>query len=246
MQVSGKPADKRTSQPAPQMLELLGGQGLSPAELRKRPDAESLEPFIELLANAEYWLSFELVTFEPALALCPSPLRELAVGIALRFGHAIDGALEGRDLESFAANMLDTLPADLRAAVDTGLTTLRRVVGARVERAAHLAAGFKPYEPDAVLSVHALRASGSGTILIDGLPPRSGGAIEVAVGAPIALRATDERGRPLEAPAIERRDPAPILAKDDDGTRTAIFLVPGKYRVRVPGKAQGALTIVAR
>ncbi len=241
-------APARDSKPPPHLPELLLGADLSAGSLRSRPDAEQLGPLIALAENADYWLSFQAGAFRPPLASCPSPLRQLAVGIALRYGHAIDGGLEPADLDIFAETIGGGLPEDLATAVKSGIDTLRRMIAAYAQQAAWLEDGWEVYAPESSLSVHELRASGTGTILIDGGPPRGAGAIDTALGAPVVLSATDERGRPLTPPAIERPDHWPVLSRTDEakGERTAILFVPGKYRVRVPGKAHGALSLFAR
>ena len=71
--------------------------------------------------------------------------------------------------------------------------------------------------------------------------------VHLEVGRPVLLTSSDERGRPLVAPDIESRLGAPLLTKDEaEGQRrTAIFLVPGEYLLRVPGRAAGDRKIVA-
>ena len=230
----------------PSVPELVGSLDLSPQALSDRPDASQLAPLTELLSNADYWLSFDLATFEPMLQATPSPLREIAIGVALRFGNALDGKLRAGDIESFGSTIVETLPEDLHAGLQDATTTLARTVLARDSAGALAAEGFEAYQPAQSLSVHALRASGRSTIHVDGAPPGPK-LTGVEIGRPIELRATDERGHPLEPPEIESRLGAPILAKSDgEGLRTAIFLIPGRYRLRVPGRAEGDRRVLAR
>ena len=57
-------------------LELLGGVDLSVTRLRTEAQSDpTLSPLVEMMDNAEYWLSFDMGDyFEPLLTGCPSPL----------------------------------------------------------------------------------------------------------------------------------------------------------------------------
>jgi hypothetical protein len=106
------------------------------------------------------------------------------------------------------------------------------------------AEGFAEYSGGKGTSVHALRAAGMSNILIDGKTP-SEKRPAVELGKPISLKATDERGRALDPPDIESRISAPVLVRDTNGERIAVFFVPGEYHLRVPTKASGDRKIVA-
>jgi hypothetical protein len=234
------PARPVTQVPVP---ELVGGLDLAIEPLRATP---ATAPLAALLDNASYWLSFDLARFEPTLAGMPAPLRELAVGIVLRFGETLDGRLTLGDLERFRSEVVEPLPAELAAGLASAADTLARTVAARDAAEARQAEGFGPYAPATALSVHALRASGRSTIDLDG--DRGGrGETRVDIGQPLRLSATDERGRPLEPPEIE--GPGLILVREAPGVpgaRDVILNVPGRYRLRVPGRAEGNRRLLAR
>ena len=230
----------------PAVPELVRGLNLGAAALRARPDADRARTLIEVLANAEYWLSFDLASFEPILALCPSPLRELGVGVALRFGEGVDGTLAAGDLERARAAILAGLPEDLAAGVGDGLDTLGRAIAARDAVPALLADGFEVYAPSAGLSVHALRAMGRAKIEVGGGTEKKA-LVEAPVGARLTLAGTDERGKPIEAPEVESRLRPPIYTRPTEGnTRSIVLVVPGRYQIRVPGRAEGDRVLIAR
>lgn len=222
----------------PSMPELVGGLELSAAHLHRREDAGAIEAFTRMLANAEYWLSFELASFEPLLETCPSPLRELGVAITLRFNDRMDGELTRDDL-SRARELLAGLSSDLASGVAEGLETLLRAVDARESRPRFEAEGFSIYNPTSALSVHSLRAMGKASISVFGRSATDK-QLAVRVGEAIRLSAVDERNRPVKPPEIESRLGAPVLTRDEpEGARSVIFLVPGDYVLRVPGRAAG-------
>lgn len=228
--------------------DLLGGVDLSSEALRTRDDAEGLAPLIGLLDNAEYWLSFELAPFEPLLAYTPSPLRELAVGLTLRFGESIDGRLHEDEIHGFSASILGALPADVAGPLEQGIESLRRAVAARERTEEILSSGFAEYRPPQALSVHALLAKSKALLRVDGKPLSKKSPIEVEIGRPVVISAADESGKALESPTVESELNAPVLARRDDpaGTRTVLFQIPGRYRVRVPGRLEGDGVLLAR
>ncbi len=228
----------------PMLPDLVGGIELSASSLEKREDATALSDFARMLANAEYWLSFDMASFEPLLEKSPSPLRELGVAVLLRFSEQMLGELTLEDLNVARKVVLPTLASDLQPGVEHGLDTLIRAVKTRDALDALRAEGFVEYSGGKGTSVHALRAMGSSKITIDDQTPTEKRP-SVELGLPVRLRATDERGRPLEPPDIESRINAPVFIRDADGERTAIFFVPGEYQLRVPGKASGDRRIVA-
>jgi hypothetical protein len=225
----------------PALPELVGGLDLSSESLRGRADKETLTPLLELLANAEYWLSFDVGTFEPLLTKTPSPLRELGVGIALRFGENVEGRLSSSDLDSARTGLVERLPDDLKQALSLGLEVLERAVSARDGGSALERDGFAPYSPKKNLSVHALMAGGKGEIRADGQVLRKGQRLRVEIGRPVQLAGFDDRGQPAAAPEIETRTEGSVLARDgkEANLRDVVLLVPGAYRVRVPGKLEG-------
>jgi hypothetical protein len=225
----------------PTMRELVGGLELSLSTLLRRDDAST---FAQMLANAEYWLSFDVAAFEPMLSKSPSPLRELGVAIALRFSECMDGGLTLSDLDR-ARQMIGLLATDLKEGVEEGLRTLERAVKARESIPALEQQGFRPYVVTPALSVHALRAMGKSHIEIvgHGTEERK---VEVRFGEPITLASTDERGRPLSPPEVESHVEAPLYVREDsENQRTIFLLVPGEYFVRVPGRATGERKLIA-
>lgn len=234
-----RPKDKR---PHPLAPELVGGVDLSSRALR----AAAQRNLAELIDNAEYWLSFELASFEAILSRAPSPLRELGVGIVLRYGEGLDGRLGVDDLTRARAELFEGLPPELAAGVQAGLDVLERAVAARSRIAEREAEGLARYAASSGLSVHGLRAGGTAHILID--EQRAERDTGLVVGQVHALRATDERGRPLAAPDVESDTGAPIWSKPTDKTeiRKLLVVVPGRYRVRVPGRAEAVRVLVAR
>ncbi|MCC7381861.1 MAG: hypothetical protein IT384_08535 [Deltaproteobacteria bacterium] len=230
----------------PALPDLVLGHDLSHAALLARDDSAALGALIELLQNAEYWLSFELSSFEPLLSRCPSPLRELGVGIELRFGEGVDGHLSSEDLSEARRQLLPSLPADLGRAIGSGIEALEHAVAARDRLPDLEALGFASYQPASGLSVHGLRAGGRATILGDGEALR--GDAVLPIGKPVVLTATDDRDKPLAPPEVENDLSPPLLAKNgaEDGEREVVFLVPGRYRLRVPGRAEGVKTVLVR
>lgn len=152
----------------PALPELVGGIDLSAESLRSRKDQAGLTPLVELLANAEYWLSFDLGTFEPLLTKSPSPLRELGVGIALRFGENVEGRLSAADLSTARSSLVEPLPPDVKEALHAGLEILERALIARDRWTELEREGFALYSPKQNLSVHALMAGGRAEIRADG------------------------------------------------------------------------------
>jgi hypothetical protein len=229
----------------PVMPQLVGGVEISSSTLTKRNDA-SLGPFAQMLANAEYWLSFDLAPFEPLLAKSPSPLRELGVAIALRFGEGLDGGLSLSDLEKARETLTAKLAEDLKKGIEEGLSTLERAVRAREAIPTLEAEGFRRYQMTQVRSVHALRAMGKSIVHVEG-HPEDAAKLDVKIGDKIVLSATDEKGRPLSPPEIDSNVDAPLYTKDgkEGNVRAIVLLVPGEYLVRVPGRATGDRRLLA-
>ncbi len=220
------------------MQELVGGLDLS-------ANGAASETLKKMLSNAEYWLSFDVANFETLLAKSPSPLRELGVAIALRFSERVNGELSSDDIRRARDELLEELTQEVRTGIAEGLGVLERAVSVR-DRIPELEAdGFVSYAPTSGLSVHALRAMGKSIITIEGRGDDA--KVSVEIGEPLALTATDERGRPLPPPEIDSRIGAPMLVKDDAeaNRRSVVFLVPGEYVLRVPGRASGARKVVA-
>jgi len=229
----------------PSVPALLGGAQLAPSQLRARADAEQLGDFIKMLANAEYWIGFDLASFEPWLNKCPSPLRELGVAVLLKYGEDIGGRLGQRDIERAQEGLQSTLPSDLDEGVQRGLLSLKRAVQARDRAPGLLQDGFHTSQRNAGMAAHALRAMGSASIWIQGVGAKDR-APQLEVGAPILMRASDERGRALSPLEIDSAMSAEVLIRDEEQARTVVFLVPGEYQVRVPSKASGARKLLLR
>lgn len=231
----------------PVMKDLAGNVELSVVALSKRTDIAQVQQIKEMLANAEYWLSFDMASFEPLLARTPSPLRELGVAIALRFGDGIDGALQIGDIARGKDMLLPKVPEDMKSGIERAMGTLEHAVAAREKLAVLEEAGFRRYTAGQSLSVHALRAMGKSQINIAGYPDDEK-RVEVKLGEEIVLSAVDEKGRPLPVPEIESNLDAPLLSKDDapNNRRTIVLYVPGEYLVRVPGRATGDRKLIAR
>ncbi len=229
----------------PELPELAGGLQLSAERLRRRPDASKMEAFVQMLENAEYWLSFDLHAFEPVLTTAPSPLRELGVGVALKFSDRIDGQLDRSDVAFAEKFLIRRIAPDLRPGVTEALDLLGRTVQTRDRQESLCAEGFAIYAPEAALSVHALRARGRATIIVDGeveLPKL----VEVTIGRPTRLSSVDDKGRVLDPPEVETDTGAPVLVRPQNGARDVIFMVPGNYRLRVPSRASGDLRVLVR
>lgn len=257
----------------PEFPELAGGLRLSAEALRRRDDAKKMDTFVQMLANAEYWLSFELHAFEPVLVTAPSPLRELGVAVALKFGEHMDGRLAASDVDSARQFLLRRIAPDLRPGVTQALDRLRAMVEIRDRQTALANEGFVIYQPEPALSVHALRVMGRATIVVDGNPDADK-VLELKVGEPVRLAATDEKGRPLDPPEIETDTGAPLLVRTGDKAtglderterdvtahrsdrspstdrapvaRDVVFMVPGAYRLRVRGRASGDKKVIVR
>jgi hypothetical protein len=227
------------------MPQLVGGVELSSAVLTKREDS-SVNAIAQMLANAEYWLSFDLAAFEPILAKSPSPLRELGVAIALRFSEGLDGGLSLDDLARARETLAARLAEDLKKGIEEGLSTLERAVRARESISELESEGFRRYQVTQARTVQAIRAMGRSNVHVEGHPDGDK-KVDVRVGDKIVLRATDEKGRPLPPPEVESHLDAPLFAKDDKdaNARTIVLLVPGEYLVRVPGRATGDRKLIA-
>lgn len=223
----------------PLLPELVGGIDLKPSVLSAGPDADEIGEFIKMLVNAEYWIGFDLASFEPMLTQCPSPLRELGVGILLKYCEHVDGALGSEDLQRAHDHLKDYLPQRLWVAVSAGIASLSRAVLARDNREAWLQDGFQPSQQEAGFGAHALRAMGSAHITIEGVEDEARRP-QLQVGTPIVLSATDERGRELAPPETASKLAAEVLTKDERHTRTVVFVIPGEYQVSVPTKATGS------
>ncbi len=228
----------------PKMLELTNGLDLSAGALRARADAHKMGVFLQMLDNAEYWLSFDLHSFEPALATAPSPLRELGVAVALKFGEGLDGRLTTVDLKSAQSYLPRRIAPDLRPGVLDALVRLQTMVDVRDRRDDLIADGFSPYRPEPALSVHALRVMGAATILIDGQRDPAP-TVKLPVGVPVSLSAVDDKNRPLGPPEIESDTHAPLLIRPHADAREVVFMVPGGYRLRVRGRAAGDKKVIA-
>ena len=227
----------------PKMLELANGLDLSAGALRTRADAHKMVAFLQMLDNAAYWLSFDLHPFEPALLAAPSPLRELGVAVALRFGEGMDGRLTATDLRTAQSFLLRRIAPDLRPGVTEALARLRAMTEVRDRQADLIADGFEPYRPEPALSVHALRVMGAATILVDGQRATDPTAT-LPLGVPVALSATDDKGRSLDPPEIESDTDAPLLVRPHADGREVVFMVPGRYRLRVRERAAGDKKVV--
>ncbi len=218
----------------PSLPQLVGGLDLSSAHLSRSPQTAA---FARMMANAEYWLSFDLASFESLLVKTPSPLRELGVAILLRFSDGVDGELGIEDLQRAQEALQKELPSELWPAVLDGIQTLERAVRAKHGREQFAAAGFKPYALTTSLSVHALRAMGRAQIELSGVEEP---ALRIPIGTILTTRALDERKKPLPPPEAESRIGAPLLVREDSAEhRSFVFLVPGEYVLRVPGRAAG-------
>lgn len=229
----------------PSIPALVEGAELSAGALAQRPDAQALADFAKMMANAEYWLSFDLASFEPLLARCPSPLRELGVAVLLRFSEDVGGALELQDILRAREGLQATLPMDLWPGVEAGLDTLARAVKARDAQIGWTTDGFVPHMKDGGMNLHTLRAMGSARIAVAGADDKDK-LPHVPVGAPVEVHAADERGRPLDPPEVESLLGAEVLVRDADKRREVVFLIPGEYHLRVPTKATGDRKLVAR
>jgi hypothetical protein len=229
----------------PVMLQLVGGVELSSSTLTKRSE-DATGALVQMLANAEYWLSFDLASFEPLLAKSPSPLRELGVAIALKFGEGLDGGLSLDDLSRAREALAAKIAEDLKKGIEEGLGLLERAVRARESIAELEADGFHRYQVTQARTVNALRAMGKSKITVVGHADDDED-VPVKIGERIVLSASDEKGRPLPAPEIESHLDAPLYAKDEKqaNTRTVFLLVPGEYFVRVPGRATGDRKLIA-
>ncbi|MEQ9496347.1 MAG: hypothetical protein RIT81_05800 [Deltaproteobacteria bacterium] len=220
------------------MQELVGGIDLSATNAVN-------DTLKKMLSNAEYWLSFDVANFETLLAKSPSPLRELGVAIALRFSEKVNGELTSDDIRRARDELLEELTQEVRNGIDEGLGVLERAVRVR-DRVPELERdGFRSYEATSGLSVHALRAMGKSIIEIEGHD--KSGKVTVNIGEILSLTATDERGRSLPPPEIDSRIGAPMLVKDEEDAsrRSVVFLVPGEYVLRVPGRASGERKVLA-
>jgi hypothetical protein len=206
---------------------------------RREPPCRALA---QLLRNAQYWLSFQVARFEPLLRFAPSPLVEVGVGVLLRFGESPSGHLEPRDLEAARAAFSD-LPPDVAGPFSEALGVLERGVGARERLPALEGEGFRPTQKRGGVSAFALRAAGRAVIAVGG--HAGSGRVEVPLGTPLTVTATDERARPLPPPEISSSTGAPVWRDGADPPRI-LLLVPGDYTAQVPGRASGARRLLAR
>ena len=218
---------------------------LSAKALASRPDAGELMALIQMMENADYWLSFEVADFEPLLTLSPAPLRALGVAIALRYAEEIEGKLMQSDLTRVREDILRDLPEDLAAGMSAAVDILERAVTVR-DRVPELeAAGFQRSEARVVLNANIIQAMGRADIRIEGQPDEAL-RVEAPIGQPLVVSATDERGRPIDPPIIESATQPPVWMRDEDQTRSIVLMVPGPYTLRVAFKAEGARRVVAR
>jgi hypothetical protein len=249
------PRDRRNH---PVLPALVGDLDLSLAQLAAHPEAKRLQSLIELLTNAEYWLSYEPDAFDQAVLKSPSPLRELGIGIALKFGHSVGGELARCDLEICRTQLSQELPPEFFEGIEQGIMSLIRLVEINTQLDEITDEGYRVYEFTNTLSVHALRASGRATIKLDGRFV-TGTQSDVKIGQSIKLSALDENARPIKLPEINdkvggsiyardhlldrRASLDPLAASPDQEYREYIFTVPGLYRVSVPSCAEGGLKL---
>jgi len=236
-QISHTTTDRRSH---PNLPELVGGLDLSRNKLAEHPDESQIGTLMELLTNAEYWLSYEPEAFDNAVLKTPSPLRELGIGIGLRFGQSLDGELAEPDIEACRQQLAKELPPELFKGIERGLHTLSRVIKIRNKLSTFTEQGYRIYEATNTLSVHALRASGRATIKIDGRMVASS-QTDIKIGQSIKLAALDENARALSLPEINDKMGGSIYVRDDAQKefREFIFTVPGLYRVTVPSRSEG-------
>lgn len=202
---------------------------------RRRLRERGLVELAQLLDNAAYWRAFDMARFEALLAFAPPPLDEVGIGVLLGFGEAPDGRLHPRALN--AARQLK-LPPEVQAAFHACLDRLERAVAARERMASLEAEGFRKCMPAPGVRAVALRAVGGAKLrLLDVDPARA-----LPLGHAIGLEAKDAKGRVLE-PTVEHSHGAPVWTRSQDGFRFAL-LVPGTYRVHVPGRL-GALLLAS-
>ena len=242
MEASPRAAPRRAH---PELVELAGGVRLSAEAIRSRSDGHRMETFVQMLENAEYWLSFDLHAFEPVLTTAPSPLRELGVAVALKFNDRPDGLLGTEDVNAAQQFLLRRIAPDLRPGVTEALQRLSAIVELRDRKEALFEDGYLEYAPEPALSVHALRAMGRATILVDGAEDDAK-VLALNVGQPVHLSAIDEKQRPLDPPEIETDTGAPLWIRPRDDGRDVLFLVPGAYRLRVRGRASGDKKVMVR
>ena len=219
---------------------------LSLKTLASRPDLSRLTSLLKMMENADYWLSFELARFESFLMLSPSPIRELGVGLALRFAEQIEGQLSREDLRTARSEVLaDDLPGDIAEGVSTVIDILERAVTVRDQAAELESEGFVQSEARPVLSPGILQAMGRATVHVEGQPDNVS-PIYVPLGSELIVSATDEKGRPIEPPVIENAMGPPVWMRTEDRRRWIVIAVPGMYALRSPFKAEGARKVIAR
>ncbi|MEO1336933.1 MAG: hypothetical protein AAFV29_14900, partial [Myxococcota bacterium] len=175
----------------------------------------------------------------------PSPLRELGVAVALKFGEGIDGRLTAKDIASAKNYLPRRIAPDLRPGVVEALNRLDAIVQLRDRETQLAAEGFEVYRPEPALSVHSLRAMGHAIIRIDDDAERPQ-TVDLELGRIIRLSAHNEKGRALPPPEIETDTGAPLWVRTANGTRDVIFLVPGIYRLRVRDRASGDKKLIVR
>lgn len=229
------------SDTGPSAVEALD-RVFEPEALAARPEA-SVRSLRRWLDNARYWRAFGVADFEPLLIHAPSSLADLGVGVLLRFGEAAGRQLEPRDLEA-ARSEIEALPNELRGPIDTALALLHRAVEAREALPARESEGFRLVREGTGISAFALRAAGSARIHVEGHPDVR--RLEVPLGAPLRVSATDERGRGLPPPSVASDRGAPVWIREDgDGGRSIWLVVPGAYVLQVAGRVGGTRTLVA-
>ncbi|MBI4821944.1 MAG: hypothetical protein HY791_37145 [Deltaproteobacteria bacterium] len=236
----------RTRAAHPSLPNILG-TSLTVRALEERADAAKLADLLGLLRNAEYWINFDLSPFEHLLLRSPSPLRELGVGVVLRFGEGLDGRIMPLDIERARASLLEGLAPDLANAVSLGLATLSRAVQVRDSIEDLRREGFAQLKPKTTLSVHGLMAgAGRARLSVDG-QTLAAPEWSIEVGKKFSVGATDERGRPTDRAELENDLSATILFRDEEtpGVRTFVLTVPGIYRARVPGRVEGDRRLIA-
>ncbi|MEO1233259.1 MAG: hypothetical protein AAFZ18_30615 [Myxococcota bacterium] len=208
--------------------------------LKTRPESAARE-LSRLLDNARYWLAFDLAEFEPLLAFAPSPLREIGVGLLLAYGEDVGGRLAFEDLEHAQTGL--RLPPDLAPAWQAALSALRRALEAREQLPHRLAEGYREVRASGGVSAFALRAAGTGAVEVEG--HRAGSDVNVAVGQPFTVRASDAKGRPLPLPVPRSELGAPAWALDMGPERRVLLTIPGPYALEVPGPVLATRQLVA-
>lgn len=210
-------------------------------------DLEALErdgPLATGLANVRYWLSYEQGSLQHLLMQTPSPLMELGTAVALQFSEDVTGEITQESIDLARTQWLPELDDGPRQLLEQALDVWSRTLLARAARSRWHHEGFKSTPASSGISLKDLEAIGHADIHVE--LEGEGSRRMASLNQVVTARAYDSKGRPLPKIDVEHPMAAEVLIREhaESGGRDFVFWIPGAYRLRVPSRATGEVTLV--